>query len=253
MKKTKKHSCDCEMNEDVAHHIKLLIPAMSKNIHEGMFRGIGQRAKILGQQAVQMGREIYNRGKEDIAYKSERQLSASESGMVHPKVAKMLGVNTATVRDAINNPQHNLHGSVHMAIQTDPQLRSINRQITNTRQRNMRMVSDANRVLSSQIRTPQEQAARRNAQAQYAANYGRPFDAKEFDRLNPVNPSLYRQSLGQTRQGLQTARRQQIDQSIIRGAADYAFGKRDLRSKVSNVLNKSPRLARVFKAVDTII
>lgn len=253
MKKTKKHSCECEMNEDVAHHIKLLIPAMSKNIHEGMFRGIGQRAKLLGQQGFQFGREVYNKAKEQAAYTSEREMTADESGIIHPKVAKMLGVNTATVRDAINNPQHNLHVSVQRAIGSDPQLRSVNRQITRTRQRNMKMASDANRVLSSQIRTPQEQAAMRNTQAQYAANWGRPFDAKEFDRLNPVNPSLYRQSLGQTRQGLRTARRQQIDQSIIRGATDYAFGKRDLRSKVSNVLNKSPRLTRVFKAIDTII
>lgn len=253
MKKTKKHSCECEMNEDVAHHIKLLIPAMSKNIHEGMFRGIGQRAKLLGQQGFQFGREVYNKAKEQAAYTSEREMTADESGIIHPRVAKMLGVNTAAVRQAMNDPNNVLHGPIQRAIASDPQLRSVNRQITSTRQRNMKMASDANRVLSSQIRTPQEQAARRNAAAQHATNYGQPFNPREFNRLNPVNPSLYRGALGQMRQGLRNTRKQQIDQSIIRGVTDYAFGKRDLRSKVSNVLNKSPRLARVFKAIDTII
>lgn len=254
MKKTKKHSCECEMNEDVANIIHGLIPEMSKNIHEGMFRGIGQRAKLLGQQAYQMGREAYYKKSQDAAYQREGELSSTESSMIHPIVAKKLGLTNTAVRQAMNDPSNALHGDVHRAISSDAQLRRVYGQVQSGRQRNIRSFDRANTVLSSQISTPQQQANLRNQQATYAANWGRPFDPNQFNAQNPVNPRLYRTDLGAQRQNLRTARTQQIDTSIQQGVAQAAFtGRNNLRSRVSRVLANSPRLTRIFKAVDTII
>jgi hypothetical protein len=245
-KKTK--SCGCEMNEDIAFEIYQLIPELAKNIHEGMFRGIGQRAKLAAGQVGQFARSQINQAKLNVSLEKERSLSDLEHQMVHVPVAKQLGVKTSAVRDILSDPSHPSYGAVRSAVDSNRETSSAYTRTRLGRQRNIARANDANRVLTSRIATPQQQATMRNQAASYASNYGRPFDANQFNRLNPVNPNLYGQRLGAERSRLQNIRRQQIDTSIQQGVNSSG-----LRRKVTNVLSQSPRLTRLFKAVDTFI
>jgi hypothetical protein len=245
-KKTK--SCGCQMTEDIAFEIYHRIPELAKNIHEGMFRGIGQRAKLAAGQVGQFARSQVYQGIQAASLEKERSMSDLESQMVHAPIAKKLGIKTSAVRDVLSDPSHPSYGVVKSAIDSDPQTNTSFRRLKLGRQRNIARANNANRVLTSRIATPEQQATMRNQAASYASNYGRPFDADQFNRLNPVNPNLYGQRLGAERSRLQNIRRQQIDTSVQQGVNSPG-----LRGKVSRVLSQSPRLSRVFKAVDTFI
>ena len=247
MKKYKTKSCSCEMNEDIAYAIRQLIPQMSKNIQEGMFRGLGQRAKLAAAEVGQFARAQYHNARQNAALENERSVSDLESQFVHAPVAKQLGIKTSAVRDILSDPSHPNYNTVRSAIGSNRQASMMDYL---GRLRNARISSDVNRIFSSRIRSPEEQANLRNQAASYASNYGRPFDAKEFNRQNPVNPNLYRSRLNLARNTLRNTRRGQIDASIQQGVASNAPG---LRGKVSRVLANSPRLTKIFKAVDTFI
>jgi hypothetical protein len=248
--KRKTKSCGCDMNEDVANAILQHIPELAKNIHEGMFRGIGQRAKLAAGQIGQFAKSQYQQARQNVSLEKERSISDLESQMIHAPIARQLGVKTSAVRDILNDPSHPSYRVVKSAVDSNRQTNVAYRRTRLGRQKNIARANDANRVLTSNIATPQQQATMRNQAASYASSFGRPFDAANFNRLNPVNPNLYGARLGAARSRLKDTRRQQIDSSIQQGVVSTAPG---LRGKVSRVLARNPRLSRAFKAIDTFI
>lgn len=247
-KKTK--SCSCEMNEDIAYTIRQIIPQMSKNIYEGIFRGIGQRAKLAAAQVGEFAKSQYQQARQNATIENERSISDLESQFVHAPIAKQLGVKTSAIRDILSDPSHPNYQTVRSAIGSNRQANVMDLRGRVGRLRNAKIMSDANRVLSSNISSPQQQATLRNQAAYQASAAGQSFNPAQFNRQNPVNPNLYGRTLAAARNRLRDTRRQHIDASIQQGVVSTAPG---LRGKVSRVLARNPRLTRIFKAVDTFI